>query len=97
MGIGSRLRRVETVDRAREEPKSAMTGLVRDAVANRLGRLDGFRVACGADGRHSTTKAELDAVAASGWVGVKGSIVLYEESMVGRSGARLVVASWAAE
>jgi hypothetical protein len=42
MGIGCRLRRVESADGAREQAKLAIAGRVRDTVASLLRRLDSF-------------------------------------------------------
>lgn len=69
MGIGYRLRGVETANRAQAERKLAMADPVCVASVDQVGRLDGCREQCGVDSKHTGARAGLEAVAVRGRVG----------------------------
>jgi len=64
MGIGCRLRGVDTADRARGDAQRALAEGGRAGAVELTGRLHVFRGLCGVDSRHRGARTGLDAVEA---------------------------------
>jgi hypothetical protein len=80
MGIGCRLRRAETANRAREDAQLAMAERVRAAAGNLTGRLDGCCEVCEADSKHRGARAGRESVAVRSRVDIQVSIVMLKKS-----------------